>query len=128
MLMIDVVVIDVVSVVDDDNDITIMMMIMTLLIGGSCCSRTHYFAEGHAGTDGRYYIVDFARVMPPEYIRPRARMWHSRGAFFTLLRPEFVKSFSEPLCPDALRFVVLLGVYTYSSFTYYTIYLHTPVP
>jgi len=26
--------------------------------------------EGHAGEDGRYYVLDFARLFPPEHFMP----------------------------------------------------------
>jgi hypothetical protein len=26
-----------------------------------------HFAEGHRGHDGKYYLVDFARLFPPEW-------------------------------------------------------------
>ena len=52
--------------------------------------------EAHKGTDGKYYAVDFARVFPPE--GPSRR---SREIFYKLLRPEFVRSYSNPLSSDA---------------------------
>mmetsp|Transcript_6269 Transcript_6269/g.8328 ORF Transcript_6269/g.8328 Transcript_6269/m.8328 type:complete len:1027 (+) Transcript_6269:734-3814(+) len=57
--------------------------------------------EGHVGTDNRYYLLDFSRVMPPE---KRDRNFQG-GILFQLLRPEFVmryvKKHKKPLCPDA---------------------------
>jgi len=57
--------------------------------------------EGHSGRDGRFYLIDFSRVMPPETIQPDVR----GCALFRLLRPEFVfkyvKETNIPLCPDA---------------------------
>lgn len=53
--------------------------------------------EGHVGTDGKYYVVDFGRLMPPE--DPTFRNSHNkRDVFFHLLRPEFVKVYKTPLC------------------------------
>jgi len=57
--------------------------------------------EGHIGTDGRMYLLDFSRVFPPERPLPSAPrfMYLCR-----LLRPEFVKIYSEnfgPLSSDA---------------------------
>ncbi len=57
--------------------------------------------EGHLGPDSRYYVVDFARAMPPEYIARKSRLYHPRSIFFFLLRPELVQSGGTPLCPDA---------------------------
>lgn len=53
--------------------------------------------EGHVGTDSQVYLVDFSRVMPPETPAPGIRA----ANLFRLLRPEFVKQYSEPLCSDA---------------------------
>jgi tetratricopeptide (TPR) repeat protein len=57
--------------------------------------------EGHIGTDGRMYLLDFSRLLPPERPLPSAPrfMYLCR-----LLRPEFVKIYSEnfgPLSSDA---------------------------
>lgn len=57
--------------------------------------------EGHIGTDGRMYLLDFSRLFPPERPLPSAPrfMYLCR-----LLRPEFVKIYSEnfgPLSSDA---------------------------
>jgi len=58
--------------------------------------------EGHRGTDGRFYLLDFSRTFPCE--APISRL---PGINLTrLFRPEFVRSYKSPLCPDA-----------YSSFT-----------
>lgn len=57
--------------------------------------------EGHMGTDGRYYVLDFARTFPPEHPGP-ARNSCKGSVFFRLLRPEFVKTYKERLSPDAL--------------------------
>lgn len=54
--------------------------------------------EVHKGTDSRYYILDTARVMPPEY--PSSKV--PRSIFYYNLRPEFVTKFYKPLCADGL--------------------------
>mmetsp|Transcript_5907 Transcript_5907/g.7764 ORF Transcript_5907/g.7764 Transcript_5907/m.7764 type:complete len:1006 (-) Transcript_5907:86-3103(-) len=53
--------------------------------------------EGHFGTDNRMYLLDFSRTFPPTYPE---RSIHN-GHLYRLLRQEYVKSFSVPLCPDA---------------------------
>ena len=53
--------------------------------------------EGHLGADGRFYLLDFSRTMPPERPKRGVKMAH----LFRLLRPEFVKSYPRPLCSDA---------------------------
>eukprot|EP01133_Synstelium_polycarpum_P013644 gene13644-16064_t len=51
--------------------------------------------EGHSGTDNRFYLLDFARLSPPE---PPVH----RGAYlYRLLRLEFVRTYMMPLCSDA---------------------------
>jgi hypothetical protein len=52
--------------------------------------------EGHVGSDGRYYLLDFQRTFPPEYPaddRPK------RSVLYNLLRPEFVAKYKIPLSP-----------------------------
>lgn len=56
--------------------------------------------EVHLGTDGRYYVLDLARVFPPE--APTA----ARNHLFNLLRPEFVQSYAIPLSSDAFSRMV----------------------
>lgn len=67
--------------------------------------------EGHIGLDGRLYIIDFSRSFPPEAPNTKSAFsfwWHSidisryeRSYLYHLLRPEYVKQYSKPLCPDA---------------------------
>jgi tetratricopeptide (TPR) repeat protein len=57
--------------------------------------------EGHRGTDGRYYVLDYARTFPPEHPGP-AQKPEKGSVFFRLLRPELVRTFQCPLSPDAL--------------------------
>lgn len=54
--------------------------------------------EGHLGTDGRYYVLDFGRVCPCE-----APLDGQGGGaiFYKLLRPELVRKHGTPLCSDA---------------------------
>ncbi|KNC56085.1 aminotransferase [Thecamonas trahens ATCC 50062] len=55
--------------------------------------------EVHTGADGRYYLIDTARLMPP---MPPKAFPGVRGSFlFNLFRPEFVRHYSVPLCSDA---------------------------
>jgi len=90
--------------------------------------------EGHLGTDGRYYLLDFARLMPPEAPLPESvpsppccdsldlRPWadcvsspsedgqvDSRGVFFRMLRPETVCCFRVPLSSDTFTGLVCLS-------------------
>lgn len=51
--------------------------------------------EVHRGLDSRYYVIDHARLFPPE--APSA----SKNHLFNLLRPEFVKAYKKPLSSDA---------------------------
>jgi len=59
--------------------------------------------EGHKGTDGNFYLLDFSRVMPPCPPEPTIPASH----LFQLFRPEFVKKYEEPLCSDAFSGFVL---------------------
>jgi hypothetical protein len=53
--------------------------------------------EAHLGEDGRYYLLDTARLMPPTF--PDKKI---RGCFlFRMFRPEFVRSYSKQLSSDA---------------------------
>ncbi|MDP2436342.1 MAG: hypothetical protein Q8P67_11400 [archaeon] len=64
-----------------------------------------YFAtdiEVHKGWDGRFYLVDFSRVLPP--VTPRRTVPNSH--LYELFRPEFIKKYPIPLCSDSYsRFV-----------------------
>jgi hypothetical protein len=69
--------------------------------------------EGHLGNDKRFYIVDTARMSPPEWMDPKhvasspsLRRWH----LFRQLRPELVRNWKTPLNPDA--FSLFLGAMT----------------
>eukprot|EP01119_Soliformovum_irregulare_P004567 TRINITY_DN1561_c1_g1_i3.p1 TRINITY_DN1561_c1_g1~~TRINITY_DN1561_c1_g1_i3.p1 ORF type:complete len:907 (+),score=307.61 TRINITY_DN1561_c1_g1_i3:36-2756(+) len=53
--------------------------------------------EGHKGKDGRFYLVDTARVFPPLTPNPK-----EKGSFLVnLMRPEFLKNNPIPLCSDS---------------------------
>jgi hypothetical protein len=60
--------------------------------------------EVHQGTDGRYYVLDLARVFPPE-----APSSSGRNHLFNLLRPEFVQTYALPLSSDAFSRMVPVG-------------------
>jgi len=53
--------------------------------------------EGHRGRDGRFYLIDFARIMPPATPEPSL----PSSFLFRLLRPEFVEKYPKPLSSDA---------------------------
>jgi hypothetical protein len=56
--------------------------------------------EIHQGEDGLLYMIDAARLMPPEYrggVNPGAKQ------MYQLLRPELLRKVGIPLVPDALR-------------------------
>lgn len=53
--------------------------------------------EGHKGTDGRFYILDTARVFPADVPKVSIRCGH----LYRLLRPELVKQNPVPLSSDA---------------------------
>eukprot|EP01133_Synstelium_polycarpum_P001079 gene1079-1223_t len=55
--------------------------------------------EGHIGSDGNFYLLDFARVFPPIVkINDNSPPSH----LYELIRPELVKSNPTPLSSDAL--------------------------
>ncbi|KYR01650.1 hypothetical protein DLAC_11486 [Tieghemostelium lacteum] len=59
--------------------------------------------EVHKGTDGRYYMLDFARMFPPEYpliFNNKAGQKIGREIFYNMLRPELVKSYPQALSSD----------------------------
>ncbi|PRP84978.1 hypothetical protein PROFUN_07363 [Planoprotostelium fungivorum] len=56
--------------------------------------------EGHRGHDGRLYVVDFSRLLPPA--DPSTRLQPKpRSVFYECLRPELLLSSTIPLCSDA---------------------------
>lgn len=52
--------------------------------------------EVHLGYDGRYYLLDSARLMPPQSPPPAM----NRAVFYQLFRPEFLTWYDIPLSPD----------------------------
>ncbi len=52
--------------------------------------------EVHLGYDGRYYLLDSARLMPPQ-TPPRSAV---RAVFYQLFRSEFLSWYNVPLSPD----------------------------
>ena len=50
----------------------------------------------HIGWDSHYYLIDFARALPP--VLPDRSLPGS--PLFRLFRPEFVSAYSIPLCSD----------------------------
>ena len=61
--------------------------------------------EVHKGFDGRLYMLDFARYMPPE---PPNK--GESKSLCHLLRPELVKKFRCPLSPDAFSRMGIEGM------------------
>ncbi|PRP81080.1 leucine-rich repeat-containing protein [Planoprotostelium fungivorum] len=56
--------------------------------------------EGHLGKDGRHYVLDFGRVMPPEAVTVNKNT-NKRSIFWNLLNTGIVRSNKDPLCSDA---------------------------
>lgn len=52
--------------------------------------------EGHLGHDGRHYLLDFSRILPPE--APSHSRPDQRSIYFNLLRPKIVLDFQQSLC------------------------------
>lgn len=55
--------------------------------------------EGHNGKDDRFYLLDFARLFPPE--APIILSKRKNEHLYRLLRPELVRKFNVPLSSDA---------------------------
>lgn len=55
--------------------------------------------EGHRGRDNQFYLLDFARLFPPECPPPISR--RKNEYLYCLLRPELVKKYDMPLSSDA---------------------------
>eukprot|EP01125_Pyxidicula_operculata_P015664 TRINITY_DN5340_c2_g1_i1.p1 TRINITY_DN5340_c2_g1~~TRINITY_DN5340_c2_g1_i1.p1 ORF type:complete len:1424 (-),score=265.73 TRINITY_DN5340_c2_g1_i1:99-4370(-) len=58
--------------------------------------------EGHIGSDGRFYLIDTARLFPPEE-------GSGQEYLYRLLRPELVKRYPKPLSSDAFSPFVPYG-------------------
>lgn len=52
--------------------------------------------EVHRGSDGRIYVIDLSRVLPPQEPDVHIHLSH----LYRMLRPEFVRMNPEPLCSD----------------------------
>ncbi len=60
--------------------------------------------EGHVAADGRFYLLDLSRTMPP--VRPAKNVGPKSAYLFRHFRPQFVSAYPLPLCSDAFsRFV-----------------------
>jgi hypothetical protein len=57
--------------------------------------------EGHHGRDGLFYVVDCARVYPPETPPANLEEMETGSLLFKLLRPEFVRTLVTPLSSDS---------------------------
>lgn len=59
--------------------------------------------EGHLGTDGCYYVLDFSRTFPPAApeLDADGNPKEPRAVFYKMLRPELVKTNNVPLSSDA---------------------------
>ncbi|ELR22629.1 uncharacterized protein ACA1_010190, partial [Acanthamoeba castellanii str. Neff] len=72
-------------------------------LGGSenCADRKMIYGptdiEGHVGLDGRLYVLDFSRVLPPT----TPSKGKKNGYLYELMRPEFLKKNPKPLSSDA---------------------------
>lgn len=69
---------------------------------GSAAERSQFLhtpldLEGHVGHDGKFYLCDFSRLMPPEMPRRDCK----QAYLYQLLRREYVAALEEPLCSDA---------------------------
>lgn len=53
--------------------------------------------EGHKGKDGRYYLCDLSRTLPPESPSPNKYLSH----LYCLFRSEFLHFYNKPLCADS---------------------------
>lgn len=58
--------------------------------------------EGHVGKDGRYYLIDLARLLPPEAPDVgKTRKSTGREPYYELLRLELIRSSKQPLSSDS---------------------------
>ncbi|GAM27028.1 hypothetical protein SAMD00019534_102030 [Acytostelium subglobosum LB1] len=65
--------------------------------------------EGHIGNDNRFYLLDFARLAPPE---PPV----NRGAYlYRLLRLELVRKNEVPLCSDSFSPMPTIDIETHNA-------------
>jgi hypothetical protein len=57
--------------------------------------------EVHTGLDGLHYMLDFARLFPPEGPDLDEEYREKRQVYYKLLRPELLRRYGVPLCSDA---------------------------
>jgi tetratricopeptide (TPR) repeat protein len=58
--------------------------------------------EGHSGSDGRMYLLDFSRTFPPAFKPKEACEAHDQlWPFYHMMRAEFVARWEKPLCADS---------------------------
>jgi len=73
--------------------------------------------EAHEGYDGRFYVVDVGRAMPPEAPLTLQQVKEEpRSVFYRFLRPEWVRDQPKPLCSDGNTIIALLSSIFYLHF------------
>jgi hypothetical protein len=93
------------SIHADDDDVNAMIATVARKLNLAphlVADRTLHVAgdiEAHRGADGRAYVIDLARLMPPE--APDDATNDPRAVFHRLLRAEHVRSADAPLSSDA---------------------------
>jgi tetratricopeptide (TPR) repeat protein len=95
------------SVLTEDDDLTVLIREASLQLnlkphlvgrkGEEIELASAADLEGHVGYDGRFYMLDFSRTMPPVHTGLKDRPDHLYQQF----RPEFVRAHSTPLSADA---------------------------
>jgi hypothetical protein len=81
------------------------------LVGEALNLRPHYVGlvkkkilvcggdvEGHKARDGKFYLLDFSRVLPPT--RPLSSVLHPNSHLYMLFRNEFLQKYPKTLCSD----------------------------
>lgn len=69
-------------------------------VNGEALIATCVDLEGHQGLDGRHYLLDYSRALPPAHKETRPS-YDTLWPFYHLLRAEFVTNHDIPLSPDA---------------------------
>lgn len=99
------------SVLRSDESISTAMDLLgqELHLQQHCVNGTQLYTagdvEGHRGQDGRSYILDLARLLPPESPESTSHLLRDgRAVFYRLLRPKFLQYLQarshEPVNPD----------------------------
>jgi GTPase SAR1 family protein len=57
--------------------------------------------EGHVGRDGRRYLLDLSRSLPPTALNSAKRNCLPFAHLYRMFRGEFLSTYTAPLCPDA---------------------------